>query len=349
MTSKSTVCALAGIIVLIASTTAWAGDDIQVTVNGVNTPLPSIKLNGNATTQGVIQLFYTVNAYTFPVGDFATFKVDMLNVHLSGSNNAIYNAPLTLVQNGSENVILLPATSSFTVTGLGWTGTTNVQVRIPAGVPNVDGTDLVGNLNMRIPGTNHVGTPTSVQVHIRLVHPTACLKSYNFITDTDFNSTVTLATVNVNKNGKVTGTSNPGQFSDNVLIANTCGQDETIDLGILLDSRWETNPNNNPGNAVFTYSADGEIDSDSFDFSDFGEQAAQKQNLCLKNVTIPAGTSFLATVHSGVIKGMSVALLGTQPFSFQANIVQPNTSCTGALSTYSLPNPVSTTLPFIQR
>src|SRR4030095_4761509 len=189
---------------------------------------------------------------------------------------------------------------------------------IPAGVPSADGTELVGNLNMRIPGSNHVGTPTSVQVHILLVHPTACLKSYNFITDTDFNSIITLATVNVNNNGKVTGTSNPAQFSDNILIANTCGQDETIDLDILLDSRWETNPNNNPGNAVFTYSANGEIDPDTFDIEDFGAQAAQKQNLCLKNVTVPAGKSFLATVHSGVIKGLNVALLGTQPFSFQA-------------------------------
>src|SRR5262245_6048248 len=275
MRSNSAVCALICLIVMFIGTTAWAGDNIQVTVNGVNTPLPSIKLNGNAATQGTIQLFYTVNAYTFPVGDFATFRIDMLNVHLAGSNNAVYSAPLTLVQNGSQNVILLPATSSFSVTGLGWTGTTNVLIRIPAGVPNADGTDLVGNLNMSIPGPNHVGTPSSVQVHIRLVHPTACLKSYNFITDTDFNSIITLATVNVNKQGKVTGTSNPGQFSDNVLIANTCGQDETIDLGILLDSRWETNPNNNPGNAVFTYSANGAIDPDSFDIDAFGAQAAQ--------------------------------------------------------------------------
>ena len=349
MTSKSAVGVLAGLIVMIMSTTAWAGDNIQVTVNGVNTPLPSIKLNGNAAIQGNIQLFYTVNAYTFPVGDFAKFRIDMVNVHLSGTNNAVYNAPLTLIQNGSENVTLLPATSSFSVTGLGWTGTTEVLIRIPAGVPNADGTDLVGNLNMRIPGPNHVDTPTSVQVHILLVHPSACLKTYNFITDTDFNSIITLATVNVNNSGKVTGTSNPGQFSDNVLIANTCGQNETIDLAILLDSRWQTNPSDNPGNAVFTYSANGEISPNTFDIDDFGAQAAQKQNLCLKNVTIPAGTSFLATVHSGVIKKMSVALLGTQPFSFQANITQANTSCTGALSTYALPNPASTTLPFVQR
>ena len=136
MTSKRAV-GFAGLIVMIMSTTAWAGDNIQVTVNGVNTPLPSIKLNGNAAIQGNIQLFYTVNAYTFPVGDFAKFRIDMVNVHLSGTNNAVYNAPLTLIRHGSENVTLLPATSSFSVTGLGWTGTTEVLIRIPAGVPRL--------------------------------------------------------------------------------------------------------------------------------------------------------------------------------------------------------------------
>jgi hypothetical protein len=334
------VCMLA-LSVLAAGTAA--ADDLQVTVKGIGTPAPSLKLNGNQTTQGTIQLFYTVTDYAFPVGPFAQFSIDMIDVHLAGANGS-YNAPLTLKQNGSQTLVLTPDQTNFTVTGVGWTGSTVVQITVPDGVSNDDGTDLVGNLNMNVPGPNHVGTPTTIQVHVRLVHPTACLKVYNFITDAEVTQIVDAATITVKK-GSVKS-SQPGQFADDVLIANTCLSTQSFDLGIALDSRFEMNPNNNPGNAVFAYSTSGEIDPTTFSIQSFGTGTANGHQLCLQNVTMPANTSFLATVHSQVIKGQSSATLGSSPFGFSADLRTAASSCGGALDSMATPNPVAATLPF---
>jgi hypothetical protein len=335
-------CLLA--VSLSASRPAAAGDDLQVTVSAVGSPAPTVNINGNATTQGTIQLFYTVNDFAFPTGPFAQFSVSMVDVHLSGKADANYPASLSLHQSGSQNVLLTPDQTTFSISGLGWTGSTTVQIAIPAGVPSTDGTDLVGNLNMSVPGPNHVGTPTTIQVHIKLVHPTACVKVYDFVTDADFNDILTSTHLTV-KNGSVKS-SQPGQFGDDVLIANTCPVAESFDLQIALDPRFETNPNNNPGNAVFTYATGGEVDPSTFTIQSFGTGTPQGQNLCLQNVTVPANTSFLASVHSQVIKGLSSAALGSSPFTFGAATRTAGSGCAGSLDTNAVPNPVSTTLPF---
>src|SRR5262245_1047900 len=159
---------MTAVVLAITTSTAWAGDNVQVTVSGTS-PVPTQKLNGNDAIQGTIQLWYTVNSFTFPVGDFGSFSINMKDVHLSGTNNAVYPAPLTIQQNGSEDLILTPDQTNFTITGLGWNASTTVHISIPAGVSDADGTDIVGNLHISVPGGNHVGTPTTVQVHIRLV------------------------------------------------------------------------------------------------------------------------------------------------------------------------------------
>src|SRR5688572_21645653 len=125
---------LIGLMIAVGAGTTWAGDDIQMTVAGVGSPLPSLKINGNATTQGTIQLFYVVTGYSFPVGDFASFTVSMTDVHLSGPSNANYPATLTFTQNGSQSLTLTPSPGSFSVNQLGWTGSSSVQITIPSNV-----------------------------------------------------------------------------------------------------------------------------------------------------------------------------------------------------------------------
>jgi hypothetical protein len=325
-------------------TTAWAGDDVQVTVAAIGTPAPALNVNGNEATQGTIQLFYTVTAFAFPLGDFGQFSVSMGDVHLTGANNAAYPATLTLQQNGSDNLSLTTSQSSFSISGLGWTGSTIVQIAIPSGVSDDDGAELVGNLNLSVPGPNHVGTPSTIQVHIKLVHPTACVKPYDFITDADFNAILTSAGVTV-KNNSVKS-SQPGQFGDDVLVANTCATSESFDLGITLDPRFETNPNGNPGNAVFLYSTAGEMDPSTFNIAAFGAGSAQGQSLCLQNVTMSPDSSLLATVHSQVVKGQNASALGTSPFAFTVSLRAPNSGCAGPLNPDALPNPASVSLPF---
>jgi hypothetical protein len=48
------------------------------------------------------------------------------------------------------------------------------------------------------------------------------------------------------------------------LVVNTCGTLETFDANVGLDPQWQTIPNNNPGNATFTYTTAGEVDPSTF-------------------------------------------------------------------------------------
>ena len=48
-----------------------------------------------------------------------------------------------------------------------------------------------------------------------------------------------------------------GSLSQNVMVVNTCGTNETFDLKVYLDAWFSTQPNNNPGNAVTTLAAVG--------------------------------------------------------------------------------------------
>jgi hypothetical protein len=169
---------------------------------------------------------------------------------------------------------------------------------------------------------------------------------FDFITDLDFENVYTSMTVNVNSNKQEVSSTSPSQVSDNVLIANQCGWDETFDLGIVLDSRFRTNPHGNPGNAIHTYDSDG-IENDSpFDFTAFGNEAGMGQNLCIENVTVRAGTSYLATVHSQVVPKLASALLGDSPFHFQAWLTAPNTTCAGATNVWAIPDPFLLDIPF---
>jgi hypothetical protein len=54
---------------------------------------------------------------------------------------------------------------------------------------------------------------------------------------------------------------------------------------------------------VFTYFTSDYVDPSSFDITTFGNGTPQGENLWLQDVTLPAGDSFLATVHMGLITG----------------------------------------------
>ena len=348
--------ALAGWLVLaFAAGTAWAKDSITVTVTNATNPTPVIVENGKAT--GTIQLFYTVNAYQYTLGQFATFDVDWV-ISQDSRNPTDYGAgirfQLSQDQQGG-NVDLSPNPASFNLTAAGQSGKSTVTVFIVNDKdgnppPSADGTDLVGNLKLETDPNGKVNTVTSIQVHIKLVYPTNCLKVYNFVTDQDYNMGILSTTsVNVFTSGPKTGqvkSSYPGQYSDNVLLANTCPTNQAFDLRIGLDPSFETNPSGNPGNAVFTYSTSGEVDPSSFSISSFGTGTAQGQQLCLQNVPVAAGTTFLATVHSQVKKGPN-SLPSDGTFDFSATLYQNvNSGCDGALDTMASPNPAGVTLPF---
>jgi len=333
----------------LAAGNAWAKDSLAVSV--ANATGAVVVNNGQAV--GTIQLFYTVNANAFTVGQFATFDVNW--VTSAGSGQATnYGTGLTFSLEQDQqggNVDLVPAPASFLLTATGQSGKSTVTVYITpdkAGLlPDADGTDLVGNL--KLDATSKVGSVTSIQVHIRLVHPTDCVKVYNFVTDQDFNLGVLSTTsLNVPKNGRNAGkvtSSQPGQFSDNVLIVNTCADAQSFHLGIGLDSSFSINSNGNP---VKTYTASGAFDVDNFEDMMTGSGAPNGQNLCLQNVTVPGNASFLATVHAKVNDSWpQTSLPADGSFDFAASVYPSvNAGCTGPLHSYATPNPATFTLPF---
>jgi len=341
---------------LALASTGWAKDTMSVSVPPETaTGAPIIRNNGAAT--GTIQLLYTVNAFQYPLGQFATFDVDWLIAQGAPATNYGSGIGFSLQQDqAGGHVDLAAAPATFTLTAAGQSGASTVIVSIENDKegnppPSEDGHDLVGNL--KLDAGPKVGTVTSIQVHIRLVHPTACLKVYNFVTDQG-PEWKTLTTTNLkigtgrNNWGKVIA-STPGQYSDNVLVANTCADDKSFSLNIGLDSSFETNPAGNPGNAVFTYSTAGEIDPATFDIESFGIGTPQGQTLCLQHVTVAAGNTFLATVHSQVKNNIDVGSLPgdsssdsdtTPDFDFSASLHETTgANCTGALDTDATPNP----------
>lgn len=363
MTNKKLLCIAA--ILAATANMAWAKDAVKASVSNP-TGAPILQENGNPYAQGTyavgtIQLTYPVVGYTFPAGPFASFDVDWVvvaNYASGGSTN--YTSPITLKleQIGGNNVELSPQDDSFLVSSNAASGQSHVGIAIASSVAadpalNCDGCALVGNLRLSTtPSGAKLDTPTNIQVKLVLAHPDACLKAYHFITAQDdvvpLTSTSLTIPVNGRKAGTVTG-SNPGQYSDNVMVANTCPTDESFDLKVQLDGAFETNPSNNPGNAVFTYSTSGEVDQNSYGTTNFGTGTGQGQQLCLQNVTVPADTTFLATVHSQVIKGTAKTALPTDgDFEFAAALFDStNSNCSGELKpAVTVSNPAGVKLPF---
>ena len=347
--------------VICGAATASASDAIQAGVSiPADQPVPVLTENGTGYTPGtyavgVIHLDYTYVGTTFPSGPFATFTLNLGVSPTSNGRDTSYPLTLKLTDLGSPNVTLSPATSPLQVWGAAWTASVPVTISIPSEVAanpllNADGTVLVGNL--KLDAGNDAKTVTNIQVKITLVHPTACLKVYDFITDADLTNAITSTEVGVNKKGKVTSTNPYGSLSDNLLVVNTCGTPETLDAKIWLDPAFITQPNNNPGNAVFTFGTSGEIDPSTFSIASFGLGTPQGQQLCLTNVSVPAGSTFLATVHMSIINGMAAAVLpgggaGPGTFSgFGAALYAAGSVCSGDPVSIANPNPVSAPLAF---
>jgi len=319
-------------------------------------PTPVMTENGTGYTPGTyatgtVHLNYTTIGTTFPVGTFAVFQLNLGDFSTSGKTPS-YPVSLLLNQTGGDNLTLTPSQSSVAVSGLGWTSSVLVTVSIPSTVAadptlNEDGDELVAKLQLSTEDP-HLKTPTDILVKIKLVHPTSCLKVYDFITDASLANTISSTEINVNNKGKVTSTNPYGSLSHNVMVVNTCGTDESFDLRVYLDSWFSTQPNNNPGNAVFTFATGSEIDEATFNIASFGAGTGQGQNLCLQNVAVPAGSTFLATVHMNINNGLLASSLpAANVFTgFSSTLAAAGSSCAGALVSIATPNPASAPLSF---
>jgi hypothetical protein len=347
-------------IFLLFAAACAAKDAIQASVTPVSGPAPIVVVNGNPYSNGTfaagtIRLTYTINAFQFPtVTDIARFQVGLSDVHYSANPETTYSGlALSLTQTGSPNVLLSANPATFHPTGSGWSATSLVSISVPASVAsnptlNVDGAELIANLQLvTTPQGAQLDTVTTIQVHLMLVHPTSCLRVFNFITDETFTTTVTATEVNVAGQPPSVKSTNPfGQFSDNVLVVNTCGTPQNFSVGTTLDTAFETSPKGNPGNAVFTYTKNGYTSPATLNLASFGTGTAQGQQLCLTGISLAAGDSFLETVHMAIKKGISPSLLPSSgAFGFSAR-VYAGSACSGNLLTNATTNPATTALTF---
>lgn len=341
------------LLLAAASGTAWANDEIDSTVTiPAGQPTPIIKNNGVET--GTIQLIYT--ATSCAVGPFAQFSLNLKDVAGTTGTSPTYPITLSLKDDGKgTDAQASPSPNSFSVTGPSgtWSDSSLVTINITSCSNFKDGAPLIANLQESTPSGSHLDTITSVNVHINAVVSSACLNLYSFETNQDTGSLLTSVSVNANK-GSVKSTS-PGQASVDALVANTCGSQLSFDLQVGLDPQWQTNPSGNPGNATFTYTTAGELDPVT-DFSlitsliNSGTGTPQHEVLCLQNVNLAAGDSFLATVHSEIISGIAVSSLPSDgDFDFSATIFAPGSSCGTAYATPSIispSNPATSTLTY---
>jgi len=343
-------------MVFALSLTAMAKDAISASVSNFDLRTPTVTVNGNPYSHGTfavgtIQLFYEVNQFQFTAGTLARFDLALQDIKVSTTGQAPnYPVGLNVAQIGSTNVGLSPSPASFSVIGVGWSGVSTVTVSIPVSVANnpafaVDGTELVGNMKLStVPAGSKLDTVTNVQVHVRLVHPTSCIRVFDFMTSQDLVQGVTQLPVNLWKNGPnqdKTKSTDPPQLSNNVLIVNTCSSNETFDLTIQNDPSFE----DQGANAVQMFTKTGPADPSTFDITQFGTGTPKGQLHCFGSITLAGNNTLLTTDHMSLAT-LDVSQLPAGSFTFSVSVGTAGSGCPGTPNTLASPNPATLSIPY---
>lgn len=295
---------------------AWAKDAVVAAVTTPMTPSnPIIIQNGTQYSAGTyaigtIQLFYTVQGYDFTAGNFGYFTLDLSIQAGKDTPTTNYPVALTLTQTGSAKLNLVPVTGNFNVTNASWHGSTRVDINIPTSVANdptfqVDGAELVANLQMTVPKQSYLDTVTTIQVHLILAHPTDCLKAYSFLTNND--NTAEIDTIQVSKNSKNQNvSSNPQNPHYIVVVTNTCSITQCTDTRFTLNSDFQLKG----AQAVKTYSSNSLIDTFSDVSSFFGANP----------IADPQGDTMCVTASASALCGSGgIPVLGGDSFLMKAD------------------------------
>jgi len=323
--------ALAGL--LATGSAASAGEDVRSAVTiPAGQPAAIITATGQPLAQGsyavgVIRLDYTYVGFSFQPGPFATFDLGFDLVAKGGSPTR-YPALLNLVQSGQPAVVLTPTPGSFDVTGPAWTGGSTVLVSVSAEAAadpanQVDGATITGNVQLATNSGSRLGTVTSIQVKIHMVHPTACVKQYTFLSNRELTAgdvsalTISYGTRGANVDKLMNMSPIPkSSVADLVLLVNTCSEDVTVDLRVTPDSRF-TFPSGN-GNTTFLFSTTGELAPGVISLGTLTAGPVYKQVLDIEGLTVAAGESVLVVVHLVLDDTLTRPTIGSSPFHFES-------------------------------
>jgi hypothetical protein len=345
---------------------AWAKDAVVAAVTTPMTPSnPIIIQNGTQYSAGTyaigtIQLFYTVQDYDFTAGNFGYFTLDLSIQAGKDTPTTDYPVALTLKQTGSANLNLVPATDNFNVDNASWHGSTRVDINIPTSVANdptfqVDGAELVANLQMTVPSRSYLDTVTTIQVHLILAHPTDCLKAYSFITNNDNTAEVDPIQISENSHNHNVS-SNPQNPHYIVVVTNTCSIAQCTDTRFALNSDFHLKG----AQAVKTFSSNSLIDTFSDVTSFFGTGPTADPNGDSMCVTAPAST-LCGSGGIPVLGGESFLLKADFEVNADATFPPPaqytgfdstlleggstgNCTVAGSISSVADPNPTSAAL-----
>jgi hypothetical protein len=345
---------------------AWAKDAVVAEVTPMTPANPIMIQNGTQYSLGTyaigtIQLFYTIQSYQFTAGNFGSFTLD-LSIQ-AGKSTPTTNYPvdpLTLKQTGSANLNLVPATNSFDVVNTGWHGSTRVDINIPTSVAEnptfqVDGAELVANLQMEVPNGSKLDTVTTIQVHLILAHPTDCLKASSFITNND--NTAEIDPIKISKKINNQQVSSDPQNPNYILVVtNTCSIAQCIDTRFALNSDFQLKG----AQAVKTFSSNSPIDAFSDVSNFFGASptadpegvntclTAQASTLCGSGgIPVLGGESFLLKADFE-IKSNATFPPPAQYTGFESILLEGGSTgnCTvaGTINSVADPNPTSAVL-----
>jgi hypothetical protein len=267
---------------------------------------------------GEAKLLYSVPAAQFVAGTFAQFQV---SVSAPGIATPV---SVSLQQIGGAQVLLVPIAANLSVQS-SHPSVSMVTIMVPNGtVPWTSTEPIVANLRIAA-SDNSIVTATNVQVKILVLQGKACLEVAHFITDAEFGVLVPPLTISPQKgDATLVQSTAPGSFSDNVVAVNRCPSTVTFDLKFILDAAFVVSPNNGQGNAVLTYVTSNTFDQQNLNLAIFGTGTGHRNDLCLTNIALQPGYTFLARVHSDLPKGSKMPV---SPLVFTAERSQANSFC----------------------
>ena len=383
MSFKKLVVIFSSIFLLALAGTTFAKDSVVASIPLGGAPgAIGIDASGNPLSPGTyavgtLKLHYSDVASTWTAGFFTNFTLHIAVQTGKPKPPTVYPANLQFWQAGSGLGLTVTActnlvdasfsNSTLTLNDSSAQADCTVQVSIPPQDPsmNFDGAELVGNLQMSTDPGTHLDTVTTIQVHIMLVIPNACLKLYNVITDNGVTYVVDTYQIGAKSNpsgqaGNVQ-TKSPNNPSDLVYIVNTCAESYPVDIGVNLQSHFAPSPST--GNNLFFFSSS-VFDQNPDDFltswgnNEFSQAATPTQgasSLCLVNKTVAANTTYL--VKEGIdLTDSNVITLPNYPgstlvdfdgtfSSFTSGVFNANSNCSVG-SSLAIPNSVTLPLDF---
>jgi len=326
-----------------------------VTANGFTFEENGNPLSPGTYAIGTLKIFMIVSADEWPA-DLGVVMLDMAIREGSKPKPAtMYDVPILLRQAGGE-LVLTPNADEFTVTGIGWSDSSDIHISVPQEILdddayNADGTQLVANLQIEptVPG-KHLDTVTTVKIFAKLVHPdaTACLRTVAFISDNGLSDNLSLVTDGLALTYKVTpGFSfqnvSPPQPLYDVLVVNSCTESKSFDLDLAVDPGFSVPGTGQPVKAYISTNAavtpDDLIDTfqelqNSFG-GDYGGAMNNGSDLCLANITLGGMHSLYAQadvdlITSGFTSFANLPAEGMAYDQFLADVLSVNASaCTG--------------------